>query len=74
MLKGLEKNGKQIGRKKGVSPKVFKLSGKKNSIKKRLIIGESINSLAKNYNVTWTTMKNFIIREKLIKYVKSNCA
>lgn len=58
-LERARKNGKQIGRPKGKA-RYYKLSSKDRAIKKALKQGVSINSLARKYNVTWKTMRNYI--------------
>lgn len=59
---GLERarqNGKRIGRQKGEKPHYFKLTPYKDKIKKYLVEGRSLNSMAKEFNVMWGTMKAF---------------
>ena len=53
-------NGKRIGRQKGETVYYVKLRKYQSEITKAIKNGESINSLAKKYNVRWSTMKNFI--------------
>ena len=54
--------GKRIGRKKGESIYNVKLRPYQNEILSKINKGYSINSLAKEYRVKWTTIKNFIIK------------
>lgn len=54
------KNGKRIGRQKGEVVYNVKLRKYQNKIEFKINEGRSINSLAKEYDVTWTTMKKFI--------------
>lgn len=54
------KNGKRIGRQKGEVVYNVKLRKYQNEIEFKINEGRSINSLAKEYDVTWTTMKKFI--------------
>lgn len=55
-----KKNGKQLGRKKGEIVYNVKLRPYQKQIKSKFKNGQSINSLAKEYNVKWSTMKKFI--------------
>ena len=60
---GLEvarKNGKRIGRQKGEQVYNVKLRPYQRQIKRKVNKGRSINSLAREYGVTWSTMKQFI--------------
>ena len=60
---GLEvarKNGKRIGRQKGEQVYNVKLRPYQRQIKRKVNEGRSINSLAREYGVTWSTMKQFI--------------
>lgn len=59
--------GKQIGRRKGQKPCYYKLTPYKQQIQESIKTGASILSLAKRYNVTWVTMKNFI---KVNQYIE----
>lgn len=52
--------GKKIGRQKGDVIYNVKLRPYQRQIKKKVKEGRSINSLAKEYNVRWSTMKKFI--------------
>lgn len=54
------KNGKRIGRQKGEVIYNVKLRPYEKDIKLKLKQGFSINFLAKEYNVRWSTMKKFI--------------
>ena len=66
---GLERakmEGKRIGRQKGQCPKKYKLSGKRNYIKQARLNGRSKLSLAKELNVTWVTLNNFMNKNKII--------
>lgn len=54
------KNGKRIGRRKGEIIYNVKLRPFEKEIKSKLKNGSSINSLAKEYDVKWSTMKKFI--------------
>lgn len=54
------KNGKRIGRQKGEVVYNVKLRPYEKDIKLKLKQGFSINFLAKEYNVRWSTMKKFI--------------
>ena len=51
--------GKRIGRQKGEKPHYFKLSPYKTKIRQYIKEGRSIYSMAREFNVTWQTMKNF---------------
>jgi DNA invertase Pin-like site-specific DNA recombinase len=55
-----KEKGKRIGRQKGEVVYNVKLRKYQNEILKKYNNGESINSLAKYYNVMWSTMKKFI--------------
>ena len=55
------KNGKKIGRQKGEIVYGVKLRPYQKEIMRRFKEGESVNSLAKFYNVRWNTMKRFIV-------------
>ena len=55
-----KEKGKRIGRQKGEVVYNVKLRKYQNEILKKYNDGESINSLAKYYNVMWSTMKKFI--------------
>lgn len=64
-LERARKQGKQIGRRKGQKPKKYKLSGKCAYIKRERINGRSKLSLARELNVTWTTLNNFMVKCKI---------
>ena len=55
-----KEKGKRIGRQKGEVVYNVKLRKYQNEILKKYNGGKSINSLAKYYNVMWSTMKKFI--------------
>lgn len=55
-----KEKGKRIGRQKGEVVYNVKLRKYQNEILKKYNDGKSINSLAKYYNVMWSTMKKFI--------------
>lgn len=55
-----KRNGKRIGRKVGEIPYNVKLRPYQRQIKKKFREGRSINSLAKEYSVQWSTMKKFL--------------
>lgn len=55
-------NGKRIGRQKGETIYYCKLRKYESDIMRARRNGQSINSLARQYNVRWSTMKNFIVR------------
>lgn len=59
-LERARKQGKHIGRKKGQKPSKYKLTGKAAYIRRERLQGRSKNSLAKELNVTWITLNNFI--------------
>lgn len=59
--------GKRIGRKKGESIYNVKLRPYQNEIMNKVLRGQSINSLVKEYKVKWTTMKNFITKYSKMK-------
>ena len=64
------KNGKRIGRQKGDVIYNVKLRQYQKEIEKKVKHGQSINSLAKEYNVKWSTMKKFItVYSKMKKVV-----
>lgn len=54
--------GKKIGRQKGDTIYFCKLREYENELIIKRNNGQSINSLAKEYNVKWQTMKNFFIK------------
>lgn len=54
------KNGKRIGRQKGEVVYNVKLRPYQKEIEAKVKKSQSINSLAKEYNVKWSTMKKFI--------------
>lgn len=58
-LERARKEGKKIGRPKGKAKK-YKLTRYKTYIQNEIENGRSINSLSKELNVTWTTLKNYI--------------
>lgn len=66
-LERARKQGKQIGRRKGQHPIKYKLTGKKAFIKKELEKGRSKRSLAIELNVRWTTLNEFVKRNRLQK-------
>ena len=55
-----KRNGKRVGRKVGEIPYNVKLRPYQRQIKKKFREGRSINSLAKEYSVQWSTMKKFL--------------
>lgn len=59
--------GKRIGRQKGEAVYYVKLRKYQADIMNKTDKGQSINSLAKEYNVRWGTMKNFIVRFSKMK-------
>ena len=59
------KQGKQIGRLKGVSPKKYKLTGKGAYIQRMLDNGRSKRSLAIELGVSWITLNRFIKLKRL---------
>lgn len=59
--------GKRIGRQKGETVYYVKLRKYEADIMSKADKGQSINSLAREYNVQWGTMKNFIIRFSKMK-------
>lgn len=59
--------GKRIGRQKGEAVYYVKLRKYQADIMSKADKGHSINSLAKEYNVRWGTMKNFIVRFSKMK-------
>jgi len=64
-LQKKKREGVTLGRPKGV-PGKSRLDGKEEEIKKLLDKGVGIASLAKIYDCSWPTMKNFI-RKKVVK-------
>ena len=60
-------NGKRIGRQPGEKPHYFKLTPYKKIIIGYMNEGWSINSMAKEFGVRWSTMKNFITVNMYIK-------
>lgn len=65
-LERAKKSGKQIGRRKGQKPKKYKLSGKAAYIKRQRALGRSKLSLAKELNVTWVTLNNFMGEQHIL--------
>ncbi len=59
--------GKRIGRQPGEKPHYFKLTPYKKIIIGYIKEGWSINSMAKEFGVRWSTMKNFITVNMYIK-------
>lgn len=59
-LERARKKGKRIGRQKGEKPHRFKLTPYKSKIKRYIKEGRSVYSMAKEFGVRWTTMKNFV--------------
>lgn len=59
--------GKRIGRQAGEKPHYFKLTPHKTKIRQYMKEGRSIYSMAKEFNVTWLTMKNFCTTNMYIK-------
>ena len=59
--------GKRIGRQAGEKPHYFKLTPHKTKIRQYMKEGRSIYSMAKEFNVTWLTMKNFCTTNIYIK-------
>lgn len=49
-----------MGRRKAEKPYYFKLTPYKEKIKKYIKEGRSINSMAKEFGVRWSTMKAFV--------------
>jgi len=68
-LQKKKQEGVTLGRPKGV-PGKSRLDGKEEEIKKLLDKGVGIASLAKIYDCSWPTMKNFIKKKILIKDAK----
>ena len=64
-LERARREGKQIGRKKGQKSSHYKLTGKGAYVKRERLNGRSKLSLAKEFGVTWTTLNNFMIRNKI---------
>lgn len=58
-LERARKKGKKIGRALGEKPHRFKLTPYKARIKRYMKEGRSLNSMAKEFGVRWTTMRNF---------------
>ena len=58
-LERARKRGKRIGRQPGEKPHYFKLTPYKTRIRKYIKEGRSINSMAKEFNVSWKTMRDF---------------
>lgn len=54
------KQGKKIGRPVGRKPSKYKLTGKESYIRRERRKGKSKSELAKELNVTWTTLNNYI--------------
>ena len=59
--------GKRIGRQAGEKPHYFKLTPYKIKIRQYMKEGRSIYSMAREFNVTWMTMKNFCTTNIYIK-------
>lgn len=59
-LERARKQGKHIGRRKGQKSNHYKLSGKGAYIKRERLNGRSKLSLARELNVTWVTLNNFM--------------
>lgn len=64
-LERARKEGKHIGRRKGQKPTKYKLSGKKAYIRRELEKGKSKSALARELNVSWNTLNEFIKKNKL---------
>ena len=60
-------NGKRIGRQPGEKPHYFKLTPYKKIIIGYIKAGRTVNSMAKEFGVRWSTMKNFITVNMYIK-------
>lgn len=58
-LERARKRGKKIGRALGEKPHGFKLTPYKARIRRYMKEGRSLNSMAKEFGVRWTTMRNF---------------
>ena len=58
-LERARKRGKKIGRALGEKPHRFKLTPYKSRIRRYIKEGRSLNSMAKEFGVRWTTMRNF---------------
>jgi DNA invertase Pin-like site-specific DNA recombinase len=58
-LERARKRGKKIGRALGEKPHRFKLTPYKARIRRYIKEGRSLNSMAKEFGVRWTTMRNF---------------
>ena len=58
-LERARKRGKKIGRALGEKPRRFKLTPYKARIRRYMKEGRSLNSMAKEFGVRWTTMRNF---------------
>ena len=58
--------GKRIGRQPGEKPRYFKLTPYKQQINSYLKQGRSVYSMAKEFGVRWSTMKNFITVNRFI--------
>lgn len=66
------KNGKLIGRQKGEMIYNVKLRKYQDDIERKVNNHQSINSLAKEYHVSWITMKKFIIHYSKMKNPNEN--
>lgn len=55
-------NGKRVGRQKGEKVYFVKLREHEAEIRQGLRQGRSLNSMAKQYGVNWTTMKTFVTK------------
>lgn len=66
-LERARKKGKRIGRQKGEKPHYFKLTPYRAKIKRYMKEGRTINSMANEFGVKWTTMKNFCTTNIFIK-------
>ena len=58
-LERARKKGRKIGRAPGEKPHRFKLTPFKARIRRYMKEGRSLNSMAKEFGVRWTTMRNF---------------
>lgn len=64
-LERARKEGKHIGREKGQKPKRYKLTGKAAYIRRERAKGRSINDLANELCLQWSTLKKFMKNNKI---------
>ena len=59
------KEGKKLGRPKGKKNNRYKLTGKGEAIRRAKAVGKSKSAIAREFDVSWITLNNFMTRYKI---------